>query len=78
MHLIFTLKDINGEFVSLNSLKGKYVLLDFRASWCGEIPHLMKLEKEMYGEDVTFVSLSTDRNKEQWENFVKKKEMGGV
>lgn len=78
----FALKDINGETVSLTDLKGKYIYIDVWATWCGpclgEIPHLMKLEEEMHGKDVTFVSLSTDRNKEQWENFVKKKEMGGV
>lgn len=78
----FSLKDINGETVSLNDLRGKYVYIDVWATWCGpclgEIPHLMKLEKEMHDKDVAFVSISTDRNKEQWENFVRKKEMGGI
>ncbi|MES2332024.1 MAG: TlpA disulfide reductase family protein [Bacteroidota bacterium] len=70
--------------VSLRSLKGKVVVLDMWATWCGpcilEIPHLEKLAEELKNENVAFVSISTDgaNSKQVWQDFVKKKSMGGI
>jgi len=48
--LHFTLKDVNGVEVKLDSFKGKVVLVNFWATWCGpckvEIPDLIELQNE--------------------------------
>ena len=57
----FTYPDVNGKNVSLSDFKGKVVLIDVWATWCGpckqEIPHLKKLEEEMEGTDVVFLGV---------------------
>ena len=79
----FNYPDINGRLVSLESFRGKVVYVDVWATWCspckGEIPHLKKLEEELNNEDIVFVSVSIDRekDKEAWKNMVKEKELGG-
>ncbi len=80
----FNYPDIAGKNVSLNDLKGKVVVVDMWATWCGpckaEIPHLKQLEADMHGKDVVFVSVSVDEEKDKgkWEDFVKKQSLGGV
>ena len=55
----FTYPDRDGKLVSLSDFRGKVVVVDVWATWCGpcraEIPHLLKLEKEMRGKDVVFI-----------------------
>lgn len=73
----FTYEDINGKNVSLRNLRGKYVYIDVWATWCGpckaEIPHLEKVEQAFHGKNITFVSLSVDKqsDKRKWADFVK-------
>ena len=80
----FTYPDVNGKNVSLSDFKGKVVLIDVWATWCGpcmrEIPHLKKLEKEMKGTDVVFLGVSVDeaRNKQKWLDFIGKEKLGGI
>ena len=80
----FTYPDVNGKMVSLSDFKGKVVLVDVWATWCGpckrEIPHLVKLEKEMHGSDFVVIGVSVDeaKDKQKWLDFVKEKGMGGV
>ena len=74
----------DGTKVSLGDFKGKVVLVDVWATWCGpciaEIPHLKKLEEEMAGKDVVFISYSIDEMKDlaKWKEFVTAKKLGGV
>lgn len=78
----FNYEDINGNMVSLASLKGKYVYIDCWATWCGpcrgEIPHLQKLEHDYANKNIHFVSISSDKKKEAWTKMVKKDKLGGI
>ncbi|AFD08275.1 TlpA family protein disulfide reductase [Solitalea canadensis] len=80
----FTYPDINEKQVSLTDFKGKLVLVDVWATWCGpckkEIPALKKLEEELRGKDVVFMSVSVDqlKDKEKWKDFVSAENLVGV
>lgn len=80
----FTYPDRNGKMVSLSDFRGKVVLVDVWATWCGpcraEIPHLVKLEKEMQGKDVVFISVSVDDKKDhqKWLDVLDSEGMHGV
>lgn len=79
----FTYPDSAGTQHSLSDFKGKVVLVDVWATWCGpckrEIPSMQALEHEYAGKDVVFISVSLDEKKdyEKWKAFVHEKQMGG-
>jgi peroxiredoxin len=62
----FSLKDANGQTVHLADYKGKVVLLDFWATWCGpckvEIPWFMEFEKQFKGEGFAVLGVSMDED----------------
>lgn len=78
----FQFEDLNGNKVSLKDFKGNYLFLDVWATWCGpckkEIPFLQKLEEKMKGKKITFVSISVDSKRHDWEKMVKEEQLGGV
>ena len=77
----FGYPDITGTHKSLADFKGKYVYIDVWATWCGpcirEIPKLKELEQE-FGDEIAFLSISIDDDKERWHKYVTEKELTGV
>jgi peroxiredoxin len=71
----FTMNDTTGTPVSLSSFRGKYVLVDFWASWCGpcreENPNVVKAYNEYKGKDFTILGVSLDKTKDAWEKAIK-------
>lgn len=78
----FTFRNIEGKEVSLSDFKGKYVYIDIWATWCGpcnaEMPCLKKLEEQFEGRNICFVSISSDRDRDTWEKFVKNRRLDGI
>jgi thiol-disulfide isomerase/thioredoxin len=81
----FSFPDTSGKMVSLSSLKGKVVVIDVWATWCGpckeQLPYFKKIEEEYYNrEDIAFISLSQDRltDNQKWIDFVKKEKLPGI
>lgn len=66
----FTLMDADGKPVSLSSFRGKYVLVDFWASWCPdcirENPNIVEAYKRFKDKNFTVIGVSFDRTKEAW------------
>lgn len=62
--------DAEGNTVTMDKFRGKYVYIDLWASWCvpcvKEVPYLQKLEQELQNKDVVFVSISTDSSEQPW------------
>lgn len=71
-NLDFTMKDLNGKDVPLSSYKGKVVLLNFWATWCGpckaEIPGFVELQ-EKYKDKLTIVGYSVDDEADKARTF---------
>jgi thiol-disulfide isomerase/thioredoxin len=67
-NLDFTLKDMHGVDVHLSSFKGKIILLNFWATWCGpcraEIPSLVELQQQ-YKDDLVVLGFSVDDTAEK-------------
>ena len=78
----FTFLDYAGDSTSISTYKGKYIYVDAWATWCGpckrEIPSLEALQEEFKAEDVVFLSVSLDNEKEDWLAYVEEHELGGV
>ena len=78
----FTYPDKDGNEFSLASFKGTLIYVDVWATWCGpckaEIPSLQQLETDYHGKNITFLSVSVDKNKDAWIKMIVEKEMGGV
>src|SRR5262249_9551557 len=72
----FTLSDMEGNKISLSSLKGKAIVFDFWATWCGpcrvQHPLYEEVKKRFHDTgDVVFLSIDTDEDREVVPQFVK-------
>lgn len=78
---IFTATGIDGKALSLADFKGKYILLDFWASWClpcrAGNPHLKKIYAQYQSKGFEIIGISDDDSKpEAWKNAVKQDGIG--
>jgi len=76
-------KDTSGTVIKLSDFRGKYVIIDFWATWCGdcrrEVPGLKELyAKEEYktinGNETQWLSFSFDDKEESWRNFLRREQ----
>jgi len=70
-----TMNDINGKPVSITDFKGKYVLIDFWASWCGpcrkENPNVVAAYNKYKDKNFTILGVSLDQDKDSWVQAIK-------
>ncbi|RZK25273.1 MAG: AhpC/TSA family protein [Flavobacterium sp.] len=77
--LDFILPDKEGNEFKLSSKKGKYVLVDFWASWCipcrAENPFMLKAYTELKDKNFEIVGVSLDDNRSSWQNAVEQDQL---
>lgn len=75
----FTLETPDGSKLSLSELRGKYVILDFWASWCGpcraSFPEMKKLYAEYKNKNVEILGIANDPKKEDWLKALEKDQL---
>lgn len=71
-----TMNDLNGKPVSVSSFKGKYLLIDFWASWCGpcrqENPNVVEAYNKYKNKNFTILGVSLDEDKAAWQKAIEK------
>ena len=75
----FEAKDIHGNKITLHSLRGKYILLDFWATWCPpcmeQIPFIKSLRDSYSEDDLVIIGVSGDHNRSHFDKVIKEKQM---
>lgn len=72
----FALQTIKGDTLTLSSLRGKYVLIDFWASWCPDCriasPELVRLYNQYKDKNLVVLGVSIDEDRGRWLNAIEK------
>ena len=78
----FTFTDANGKNVSLKDFRGKIVVLDFCASWCGpcrkEMRSMLTIYNELKADDLEFISVSLDDSEAKWKKMLDEEKLPWV
>ena len=78
----FTFIDANGKNVSLKDFRGKIVVLDFCASWCGpcrkEMRSMLTIYNELKADDLEFISVSLDDSEAKWRKMLDEEKLPWV
>jgi peroxiredoxin len=74
--IVFSQQSLKGQKIGLEDFKGKYILLDFWASWCApcrkEHPNLIKTYEQFKKKNFEIISISLDSENDNWINAVNK------
>jgi peroxiredoxin len=72
----FSGDDVQGKMISLSSFRGRFVLVDFWASWCGpcrlENPSIVKAYHQFHDRGFDILGVSLDDNRDDWLKAIKK------
>jgi len=75
----FTVTTLEGSSFNLDQMKGRVVLVDFWATWCGpcmeELPQIKQIAKDFAGQPLVILSISWDEDEQKWKKFVAKNQM---
>jgi thiol-disulfide isomerase/thioredoxin len=78
-NLGFTVEDMHGKKVKLSDYKGKVILLDFWATWCGpckiEIPHFVELQQQYGSQGLAVLGFSVDDTVDKLKPFASELQM---
>lgn len=78
----FEFVDTEGKKVRLSDFRGRLVLVDFWASWCGpcrrEMKSLLPIYEELKGEDLEFISVSLDNREADWRKMLEEEKLPWV
>ncbi len=74
----FTEQDLNGKPISVGALKGKVVMVDFWATWCGpcrgELPNVIATYKKHHSQGFEIIGVSLDSDRDKLDSFLKQQD----